>query len=69
MSEETKVTEEAVREALRAVLDPELHLDVVTLGLIREIDLNVSPANLKMILTTPFCPYGPWMVQQIKETA
>lgn len=69
MSEETKVTEEAVREALRAVLDPELHLDVVTMGLIREIDLDVSPANLKMILTTPFCPYGPWMVQQIKETA
>jgi metal-sulfur cluster biosynthetic enzyme len=69
MAEETKATEETVREALRGVLDPELHLDVVTLGLIREINLDVSPANLKMLLTTPFCPYGPWMVQQIKETA
>ncbi|MEJ2559992.1 MAG: iron-sulfur cluster assembly protein [Anaerolineae bacterium] len=69
MTEETKVTEESVREALRGVLDPELHLDVVTLGLIREINVDASPANLKMLLTTPFCPYGPWMVQQVKETA
>ncbi len=69
MTEEEKVTEDTVREALRGVLDPELHLDVVTLGLIREIDVDVSPAEVKMLLTTPFCPYGPWMVQQVKETA
>ncbi len=69
MAEEKQVTEEEVREALRSVLDPELHLDVVTLGLIREIDVDVSPAELKMLLTTPFCPYGPWMIQQVKETA
>lgn len=69
MAEEKQVTEEAVREALRGVLDPELHLDVVTLGLIREIDLETSPSKVKMLLTTPFCPYGPWMVQQVKETA
>jgi metal-sulfur cluster biosynthetic enzyme len=69
MAEETQVTEEAVRESLRGVLDPELHLDVVTLGLIREINLDTSPPGLSMLLTTPFCPYGPWMVQQVKETA
>ena len=69
MADETKVTEEVVREALRTVLDPELHLDVVTLGLIREVDLDATPAEVKMLLTTPFCPYGPWMVQQIKESA
>ena len=69
MTGETQVTEEAVREALRGVLDPELHLDVVTLGLIREIDLDVAPPGVKMLLTTPFCPYGPWMVQQVKEMA
>jgi metal-sulfur cluster biosynthetic enzyme len=67
--EEKKVTEETVREALRGVLDPELRMDVVTLGLIREINLDASPVHLKMILTTPFCPYGPWMVQQVKELA
>jgi len=69
MTEENKITEETVRDALRGVMDPELHLDVVSLGLIRSIDLSSEPVDLKMILTTPFCPYGPWMVQQIKETA
>jgi metal-sulfur cluster biosynthetic enzyme len=64
-----KVTEESLREALREVADPELHLDVVTLGLIREINLDSKPVNIKMLLTTPFCPYGPWLVQQVKDTA
>ncbi|GIK38217.1 MAG: hypothetical protein BroJett011_20500 [Chloroflexota bacterium] len=72
MSDETKannVTDEEVRDALRGVLDPELHLDVVALGLIREIDLDSTPVVVRMLLTTPFCPYGPWLVQQVKETS
>jgi metal-sulfur cluster biosynthetic enzyme len=74
MSEETKdtngeITQESVREALRQVNDPELHLDVVTLGLIKSVDLDPDPVEVKMLLTTPFCPYGPWLVQQVKETA
>ena len=70
MSEQINaVTEEEVQEALRGVLDPELHLDVVALGLIRKIDLAGTPALIKMLLTTPFCPYGPWLVQQVKDTA
>jgi metal-sulfur cluster biosynthetic enzyme len=66
---ENEVTEETVREALRGVVDPELHLDIVTLGLLRAIDLETDPVQVKMLLTTPFCPYGPWLVQQVKETA
>ena len=66
---ENGATEETVREALRGVLDPELHLDVVTLGLIRSVDVETTPVEVKMLLTTPFCPYGPWLVQQVKETA
>ena len=64
-----EVTEESVTEALRGVLDPELHLDVVTLGLIRSVNLETTPIEVKMLLTTPFCPYGPWLVQQVKETS
>ena len=66
---ETQFTEKTIREALRGVLDPELHLDVIALGLIKSIDVDAQPVDLKMLLTTPFCPYGPWMVQQVKETA
>jgi len=63
------VSEEKIREALRSVVDPELHLDVIALGLIREIDINASPVLLKMVLTTPFCPFAPWMVKQVHEVA
>lgn len=73
MAEETttngEVNEETIREALRGVLDPELHLDVVALGLIRSVEHETTPIEVKMLLTTPFCPYGPWLVQQVKETA
>jgi metal-sulfur cluster biosynthetic enzyme len=69
VTQENGVTEESVREALRGVMDPELHLDVVTLGLIRSVELDNTPVVVKMLLTTPFCPYGPWMVGQVKETA
>ncbi len=69
MTGSTIVTPEDVKEALRVVMDPELHLDVVALGLIKSIDLDAEPIDLKMILTTPFCPYGPWLVQQVKEVA
>lgn len=73
MSDETTtngdITEETVRDALRAVVDPELHLDIVTLGLLRSVELETTPVEVKMLLTTPFCPYGPWLVQQVKETA
>ncbi len=69
MTEEVQFTEETIREALRSVLDPELHLDVIALGLIKSVDVATRPVDLKMLLTTPFCPYGPWMVQQVKEAA
>ncbi len=58
--------EDQVKQALRQVYDPEIGLEVIQLGLIREINL-AEPAEVKMILTTPFCPYGGWLIQQIKD--
>ena len=37
------------------------------LGLIREINLNEDPAVVDMMMTTPFCPYAGWLVQQVKQ--
>ena len=62
-------TEGKIKEALRAVKDPELGLDVVQLGLIREINLNQDEPEIKMMLTTPFCPYAGWLIQQVKDIA
>ncbi len=61
--------EHNIKDALRQVFDPEIGLEVVQLGLIREILLNVEPAEIKMMLTTPFCPYGGWLIQQIKDVS
>ncbi|HVO42576.1 MAG TPA: metal-sulfur cluster assembly factor [Aggregatilineales bacterium] len=57
------VTEEQVREALRSVVDPELGLDVVALGLIRELDLQPDHSHVVMLMTTPFCPYAPQLLE------
>ncbi len=59
--------ESEVREALRQVVDPEINLDVVTLGLIREIVFHPDHTDVRMILTTPFCPYAGMLVQQVKD--
>ena len=58
-----------IKEALRAVKDPEIGLDVIQLGLIRDILLNQDEPEIQMMLTTPFCPYGGWLIQQVKDTA
>ncbi|MFN8423463.1 MAG: iron-sulfur cluster assembly protein [Anaerolineae bacterium] len=47
-----------IRESLRSVVDPEINIDVVTLGLIREIIFHPAETEVQMILTTPFCPYA-----------
>ncbi len=67
---DTNVTsrEAEVREALRQIVDPEIGLDVIALGLVRELILKPDQAHLKMLLTTPFCPYGPQMLEQARQT-
>ena len=49
----------ALREELRTVLDPEIGLSVVELGLVRQVTAQETGAELYMIMTTPFCPYAP----------
>lgn len=62
-----RATELAILDALRAVVDPELGMDVVELALIKQIIIGRESSEIKMVLTTPFCPYAGSMVQQIKD--
>jgi metal-sulfur cluster biosynthetic enzyme len=64
-----RATELAILDALRSVVDPELGMDVVELALIRQIIIGSESSEIKMVLTTPFCPYAGSMVQQIKDQA
>ncbi len=65
------VTEEQALEALKPIEDPELHLGIVDLGLIYDIQINPSPEGeeikLKMTFTSPFCPYGPALKAQVHQ--
>jgi metal-sulfur cluster biosynthetic enzyme len=64
-----RATELAILDALRAVVDPEIGMNVVELALIKQIILGTDSTEIKMILTTPFCPYAGSMIQQVKEQA
>ena len=66
---ERRATELAILDALRAVVDPEIGMNVVELALIKQIILGTNETEIKMILTTPFCPYAGSMIQQVKEQA
>jgi metal-sulfur cluster biosynthetic enzyme len=59
----------AVLDALRSVVDPEIGMNVVELALIRQVILGDDETEIRMILTTPFCPYAGSMIQQVKEAA
>jgi len=61
--------EQALRDALRNVEDPELGMDIVELGLVREVNIQPDITEIKMIMTTPFCPYGPALLEKTRRTA
>ncbi len=58
---------ESVREALREIVDPEIGLNIIELGLVRDLDFEPDRANVRMILTTPFCPYGPALIEETRK--
>ncbi|MCL4255582.1 MAG: DUF59 domain-containing protein [Anaerolineae bacterium] len=69
MSDTAIKTEEGLKEALRSVIDPEIGMNVVELGLIRHTEIQLDRANVTMIMTTPFCPYAPQLLEQTRRTA
>jgi metal-sulfur cluster biosynthetic enzyme len=58
---------EEVEEVLRDVIDPELGLDFVELGLIYDIEIDAGTVKITYSLTTPACPIGPQVAEQIEE--
>jgi len=56
-----------LRAKLSEVVDPEIMLNVLQLGLVRKVSIENGEAKLYILLTTPFCPYGPAMLEMIKQ--
>ena len=60
-------TVEDVQEALTNVIDPELGLDFVELGLIYDIEVDEGDVFVSFTLTSPGCPIGPQVSEQVEE--
>lgn len=65
-------TEDAVRDELKKVIDPELFVNIVDLGLIYVVDLqdgedNKTDVNVEMTMTSPMCPAGPQLVANSRQ--
>lgn len=66
------IAEDKVREALKQVIDPELFVNIVDLGLIYEIKIDEaaegkSNVEVEMTMTSPACPAGPQLLGQSKD--
>ncbi len=67
MIKEKLAREEEVREALRDVLDPEVGIDIVDLGLIKDIIAEGDRIEVNMVLTSQACPLADHLREQVKR--
>ncbi|HJT31897.1 MAG TPA: metal-sulfur cluster assembly factor [Pirellulales bacterium] len=66
------ITEDSVREALKQVVDPELFVNIVDLGLVYTVTVSdaeegKSNVSIEMTMTSPACPAGPQLIQNSKD--
>ena len=71
---ENNLCEDKVREALKQVIDPELYVNIVDLGLIYVVDLKPNEGDeakqditVEMTMTSPMCPAGPQLVANSRQ--
>lgn len=67
--EKEVVLEADIRQALKEVIDPEVGINVVDLGLIKEIVVNDNQVEVRMVLTTSACPLADYLVEQVRRKA
>lgn len=60
---------EQIRESLKGVIDPELGLNIVDLGLVYDIEVDEGKATITMTLTSPGCPAGGMIMSGAQEAA
>ncbi len=61
------LTKEKIIETLQTVKDPEVDLDIWTMGLIYNLEVSGNNVKILMTYTTPFCPWGPQLNEEIEQ--
>jgi metal-sulfur cluster biosynthetic enzyme len=61
------ITEQDVMAKLRKVEDPELHYNIVDLGLVYGATIDKGLVTVRMTLTSPACPVGPFIIAEVEE--
>ncbi len=61
------ITKEEIIQVLKEYKDPEIGLDIWTLGLIYKVEIDYDYLKITMTFTSPFCPYGQTMVDDLKR--
>jgi len=63
------MTKEKILQSLKQINDPELGINIVDLGLIYKIDIDQKKKTVKVVmtLTTPFCPFNNYLLEQVKK--
>lgn len=64
-----QVSAKVVRDALRDVIDPEIGLNIIDLGLVYDIQVDGDVVDVQMTLTSPNCPMGPYIMSETKSAA
>jgi metal-sulfur cluster biosynthetic enzyme len=59
--------EQLIENVFKKYEDPEIHLDVWTLGLVYDIKIEGTKVDILLTFTSPFCPFGPQMVGDLKD--
>jgi ATP-binding protein involved in chromosome partitioning len=62
-----QITEQTILDALKAIKDPDLHKDIVTLGFVKDLNINGGDVSFRLVLTTPSCPVRDAFETQAQE--
>lgn len=60
---------DALLDSFRKVIDPEIGLNIIELGLVREVTVSEDSTEVTMMMTTPFCPYAPALLESTRRQA
>lgn len=60
-------SERQIRDVLRNVLDPELGINIVDLGLLRRVTVDGSGVRISLVMTSPACPLGETLIRDIRS--